>query len=126
MADYGLLKLRLADGRNIKIRGAVTEITSGVSAEPIINHDGSIDRSFTATGYEASISVAARDQAGNPVDMEALIRAPRQSVTLLSDAEKSATIYSGAVFTGSPSLDKQTGEITGMMIKAEGRLVTNV
>ncbi len=82
MADYGLLKVRLSDGRNIKVRGSVTEIISGVSAEAIVNHDGSIDRSFTARAYEFSVSLAARDQSGAPVDAEALIRAAPQDVSL--------------------------------------------
>jgi len=126
MADYGLLKVRLSDGRNIKVRGSVTEIISGVSAEAIVNHDGSIDRSFTARAYEFSVSLAARDESGVPVDAEALIRAAPQDVSLLADAEKSATIFSRAVFVGEPSVDKVTGELSGLMIRAEGRLVTNV
>lgn len=126
MADYGLLKIRLTDGRNIKVRGTATEISSPVSAEAIVNHDGSLDRSFTARAYELSISFAARDESNNLVNVDELIRAAPASISVISAAERAIRTYSRAVFIGEASTDLITGEVTGMMVRAEGRQVNNV
>jgi hypothetical protein len=126
MADYGLIRMRLSDGRNLKVRGSVTEMPTNISAEAIVNQDNSVDRSFTARAFEFSIALAARDESGNPIDLDAILRSGPSDISLISDGEKSTTIFSRAVAIGEPSLDKQTGEVTGLSFKAQGRVVANV
>ena len=99
MADYGLLKIRLTDGRNIKVRGTATEISSPVSAEAIVNHDGSLDRSFTARAYELSISFAARDESNNLVNVHELIRAAPASISEITEMLAGAARISSWTFT---------------------------
>lgn len=124
MADYGLISVRLSDGRNLRVRGSVTEMPTNVSVEAIVNHDGSIDRSFTQRAYEFSVSIAERDQSGAIVDLDALMRNPPSDISIQMGASGTIYTYSRAVFIGEPSTDFQTGEVSGLSIKAEGRLVT--
>ena len=126
MADYGLITLRLPDGRNLKVRGSVSENPVPFTSEPVINHDGSVDRSFTATAYRFTLSLAARDQAGALVDVAALMAAGPLTLALLADKEKASRVYSRAVLTGDPQVDLQTGELSGVNGVAEGRVVMNV
>lgn len=120
MADYGLIKFRGPNGRNYSIRGSVTRNPVNYSAEAVVNLDGSIDRTFTPQGYRFAMSLAARDTAGNPTPIADLLALDNVDFTFLHDSERMDRFYSRAKLTGDPSVDDQTGEMSGISGVAAG------
>lgn len=124
--NYGLVKLRLASGVELTVRGGVMENPADISVEPVVNTDGSVDGTVTAMGYRGKFTLAARTIDGTPVDVGALLRLQQTSVTFISEAEHSLRSYSGVSFHGDPEVDVMTGELTGIMFTARGRLLSTL
>ncbi len=124
--DYGLIKLRLANGTEMTVRGDVTENPANISIEPVVNQDGSVDGIVTPTGYGGKFTLTARDASGAPVDANALLRLGVTSLTLISESEKTLRSYSGVLIHGAPEVDLMNGGLTGFMFTARGRQVSAI
>jgi len=122
MADYGLIKFRGPSGRNYSIRGSVSHNPLNFSAEPVVNLDGTVDRTFTPQGYRASMSLAARDSDGNPTPIGELMALDKVDFTFLHDSERIDRFYGRAKLTGDPSVDDVSGEMSGINVVSESFL----
>lgn len=122
--NYGLVKLRLANGTELRVRGGVMENPASISVEPVVNTDGSADGTVTARGYRGKFTLSARGPDDEPVNADALLRGGLTSISFISEAEKALRSYSGVLMHGDPEVDIMTGELTGFMFTARGRLVT--
>lgn len=118
----GIIRFKLPDGSNLAVRGSVTHQPVRTTSEAIANHDGSLDRSITPTGYKFAMSIANKDSSGNPVNLEALMALSGVTFTVMHDGEKVDRTYSKAFLTGTPSVDDMTGEVSGIEGAAEGML----
>jgi hypothetical protein len=125
MADFGgLIKLRLPDGRNLSLRGSVTHMPGRMTYAKVANTDGTLDRTATFEGYEASFSYSNRQLSGAEIGIDALMELSGVTVTVMYDTEKVDRTFSGASFLGRPSVDDMTGEVTGVTLQAEAFLET--
>lgn len=123
MSNYGgIMKFRLPTGQNLAIRGSVTRNPSRLSAEPVLNADGTVDRTFTVQGYRSGMSLAAKDTDGNPVDVDALLTLDKVDFVFLHDTERMDYHFGRAVITGDPQVDAMTGELSGLTVTAESYL----
>jgi len=125
MSDFGgVIKFRLNTGVNLTVRGSVTANPFNLSAESVVNHDGSIDRTFTPTGFRGALSFKCKDAAGEPIDYAALFALDKVDFTFLHDTERLDRTFSRASFIGDPQIDLLTGEVSGLTFVAEGYLET--
>jgi hypothetical protein len=120
----GLIKLRLPSGENLTVRGSVSHNPLAYSAEAVVNHDGSADRTITPTGYRGTMSLSNKDSAGRPVDLAAVYALQNATFSVLHEGEKTIRTYSGACFTGDPSVDDLSGEISGIAWTATGMIAS--
>jgi hypothetical protein len=109
------MRLKLADGRNLTMRGAFTLGTSGISSESVTNQDGSVSRSATLRPRTAEITLE-----DDGTDMNLLLRAARQDIYLAEEFSSVNHIFISAVITGDPRSNRANGEVTGLMIEASG------
>jgi hypothetical protein len=125
MSDFGgIVKFRLPTGQNLSVRGSLTYNPAKMSAESVVNHDGSIDRTFTPMGYRFALSLKGKDTSGNPVDFDALLALDKVDFTFLHDTEAVDRSFSRASLIGDASIDGLTGEVSGLTGVAEGYLET--
>ncbi|MBB4590170.1 MULTISPECIES: phage tail tube protein [Rhizobium] len=110
----GRMVVRLSDGTVMSLRGTFNVNTAGMSTETVTNQDGSVDRTATPQPYRAELSI--RD---DNADLNALMTAPRASVTITEDFSGVIHYYTNAFFSGDPQSNRMTGEITGLTINSE-------
>ncbi|MGO7560545.1 phage tail tube protein [Rhizobium johnstonii] len=110
----GRMVVRLSNGTVMSLRGTFNVNTAGMSTEPVTNQDGSVDRTATPQPYRAEVSI--RD---DNADLNALMTAPRASVTITEDFSGVTHYYTNAFFSGDPQSNRMTGEITGLTINSE-------
>lgn len=114
MADHdfgGHMRMRLADGTNLTMRGTFNIGTSRYAIEAGANDDGSIFRQATPRPRTAEVTL---EDTG--VDPDQLLRAPRQDIYITEEFTGVSHVYVAAFFSGEPSVDRKTGELTGMTI----------
>lgn len=115
----GIIKFRLPTGANLSVRGSVTRNPARMSAEAVVNADGSVDRSFTVQGYRFAMSLADKDVSGQPVDVDTLLALDKVDFTFLHDTERVDYFFGRSVLTGDPQIDAMTGELSGISGVAE-------
>lgn len=111
----GEMRLRLADGRNLTMRGTFSIGPSGVSTESVTNQDGSVSRTATPRPRTAEITLE-----DDGTDLDTLLRAPRQDIYLSEGFTGVSHIFVGAVITGDPRANRANGEVSGLTIEASG------
>lgn len=125
MSDFGgLIKFRVSTGQNLSVRGSITHNPFNMTAESVVAHDMSIDRTFTPMGYRFAMSLKCKDTSGNPIDFAALFALDKVDFTFLHDTERVDRSYSRASLIGDPQIDAMTGELSGITGVAEGYLET--
>jgi hypothetical protein len=120
----GYIKFRLPSGENLTVRGSSSHQPLAFSAEAVVNHDGSADRTLTPTGYRGAMSFANKDAQGRPVDLAAIYALQNATFSVIHEGEKIIRTYSGACFTGDPSVDDMSGEISGVAWTATGLIAS--
>lgn len=111
----GEMRLRLADGTNLTMRGGFTLGSSGVSTEAVTNQDGSVSRTATLKPRTAEVTLE-----DDGTDVNALMRAPRQDIYIVEDFSGASHVFTNAFFAGDASVDRATGEWTGLVINGSG------
>jgi len=113
--DYGgLVRLKLSTGAEIALRGTMTLMTAGRSAEAVVNQNRTTDRVVTLTAYGFEISFADRGE-----NLDELMRAARFDATFIEEDTGVTHYYTRCFLTGSPSVNRLNGEVTGITGAAE-------
>lgn len=116
MRDFGgEIRMRLANGNNMTLRGTLTLGTSGFSIEAITNLDGSVSRQATPKARTAEVSLE-----DDGTDVNELMHAPRQDIYFTEDFTGVSHVFLNAFFAGDETTDRTTGERTGLTIHASG------
>lgn len=106
--------MALSSGERISLRGHIKIMTAGMTASPITNQDGSLDRSIELK--EKSVDLTFADKG---LDHEKLMTSPRFDVTFVEDFTGVTHLFSQTFFIGEPTSDRGNGEVSGMTIAAE-------
>ncbi|PZR94171.1 MAG: hypothetical protein DI537_08765 [Stutzerimonas stutzeri] len=122
MANYGLIKFRDPQGRNIGLRGNVTHNPVPYSREAVVNLDGTVDGTETPQGYRFAMSFKGKDANGAPIDWRALFAQDNVTFSFLHDSERVVRVFSRAKLVGDAQVDDITGEVSGLTGVAEGYL----
>lgn len=110
----GRMTVRLATGALISLRGTFEVMPARQSNESITNQDGSTDRVGTPTSPRANVTFKDGD-----IDLDAIMRAARQNMTITEEFTGTAHYFLNAFFTGEPSVNRMNGEVTGLVIVGE-------
>lgn len=117
MADFGgEMRFNVENVGLIKMRGEFDTDPSGVSVAKVTNLDGTNSRQFKPTAYGASLK-SLEDKLG--LDWNAIMRMPKQKMTIVEEQTGMLHIFGGAFFEGEPVVDRSTGEVTGLRIAAD-------
>lgn len=113
----GKITLRDSAGERFSLRATLTIDPSNVSVESITNQDGSGDRVFTNRLPSAEITFADRGYA-----YDTLLKRGRSNFTFDEDNTDVAFYFTQCFFTGTPSINRVNGEVSGL--KIEGQKIT--
>jgi hypothetical protein len=116
MADFGGEMRMLVSGKPFIFRAkfSLDPVNAAVTAIP--NQDGSLSRSFKPDGYSAEITF--EDTPGT--DWNSLMRAAPGPVSIIEDLTGTTHNFYNGFFEGSPMIDRETGEVTGLKVRASG------
>ena len=110
----GKINLRKASGARFSLRATLTIDPATVSVESITNQDGSGDRVFTNRLPSAEISFADRGY-----NYDSLMLSDRDNFTFDEENTNVTFYFTQGFFTGTPSVSRINGEVTGVKIEAE-------
>ena len=113
--DYGgKCTMALSSGERISLRGSVKHSPTGVGVSSVTNQDGTLDRVVELKPKGAEFTFADRG-----LDYEKLMASPRFDVTWVEEFTGITHLYSQAFWVGDLTIDRGTGEVTGMKVDAE-------
>lgn len=101
-------------GQNIVVRGTVEIMPSNLNIDGAANQDGSVYRTATPTGYGANLTF--EDMEAD--DWNALMRSSGFNMTLTETFTGAQHLWTDGGFTGRPSVNRITGEATGVSLIA--------
>ena len=120
MADFGGEFRFAIGGANLIVRGNVKTNPSSVSAEAIVNQDGSTSRSLTMKGFRAEVTFEDTPAAqATALDWDALIRGGPFNATLVEDQTGVLHTWTRAKLVGDASVDRHNGDVTGLSLLAD-------
>lgn len=115
MADFGGEMRMTIGGQQMVLRGTFNLDPVNTTTKVVTNLNGSISRQFTPDAYGADLK-SLEDTPG--IDWQAIIRSPPQPVVIVEEQTAVTHMFTNAVFEGAPSIDRETGEVTGLKIRA--------
>lgn len=110
MASFGGEMRFTYNGAPLVLRAAIKTTPSNTEVEGIVNQDNSVSASHKPSGYgfEPTFEDAA------DVDWDAVMRNGPYNISCVEDHTGVVHTWTGAIFTGRPSVDRGTGEVTGI------------
>ena len=105
----GEMTFRLSTGQAIVVRAAAEIMPTNMSFEGNANQDGSIYRTGSPTGFRANLTF---EDMGSD-DWNALMRASGFNATLTEEYTGVQHLWTEAAFTGQPTVNRGTGEVSG-------------
>lgn len=108
----GEMSFRLSTGERIVMRGEFSVEPSRYTNETVTNQDGSNTKTVGLKPYRMSCSF--EDAPGR--DYDALLRLTGVDATVVENYTNTRHLFTGAFFEGTPSADRATGAVTGLMI----------
>lgn len=111
----GRMRFRTSGGAFLTLRATFNIMPAGKSVDGIVGQDGSVDRVITPTMRRVEFTFADRD-----VDTATMMDAPRQPMTIIEEETGKQHLLDNAFFAGEPTINRLTGEVSGMSAIAEG------
>jgi hypothetical protein len=105
----GRISMRLSTGLLISMRGGMTIMPSGQSNEIITNQDSTI--SVVATPMARRFEMTFEDRG---IDYDALMKADAFNVTFVEEFTGVTHYFTDAYMVGDPSINRGTGEVSGL------------
>lgn len=110
----GKMTVASSAGYKLSLRGTISVMASAQSNDSVTNQDGSVDRTMTPTAPSAELSV--RDDGLN---WDTRLNGPRENITIVEEQTGVTHLFTGAFWSGRPSLNRINGEISGISIVAD-------
>jgi hypothetical protein len=101
-------------GYKLSLRGTISVMTTAQSNEAITNQDASTDRIMTPVAPSAELSF--RDDGG---DWQGRMSGQRENLTVVEEQTGVTHLFTGAFWTGRPSINRINGEVSGVQIVAD-------
>jgi hypothetical protein len=117
MADFGgEMRFNVEGIGQIRMRGEFDLDPSNVSVAKVTNLDNTNSRQFKPSAFGCSLK-SLEDSVG--MDWSAVMRMPKQKMTIVEELTGVLHVFGSAFFEGEPSIDRSTGEVTGLKIAAD-------
>lgn len=113
MSDFGGRMRMSIDGQTLVLRGNFKLDDSDLEVTDGTNQDGSVWFSSKPNGYGAEVTLEAQDS----VSTNQIMRWRGTAVVVEEDTGVTHT-FAQAGFSGKPSTDRETGEISGITLRA--------
>lgn len=110
----GKMTVTSSRGYKLALRGTINVLGTGSSNESITNQNGSVDRIMTPMARSAEITF--RDDGD---DWNDRLNGPRENITIVEEKTGVTHLFTGAFWSGRPSVNRLNGEMTGMQIVAD-------
>ena len=114
MADFGGEIRLMINGNPLRLRGTFSIDPSNATVTVVTNMDGSISRQIKPDGYGCDL----KSLEDTGADWQGLLRAPPAPMSIVEEATGVTHMFALAVFEGAPVIDRETGEVTGLKIRA--------
>lgn len=123
MEDFGgEMRLIVPSIGPIKMRGHFTVMPSNIEVEGGSNMDKTQFRKYKPVGNMCDLkSLSASDE----VDWKIVLDLPRQNITIIEDRTGRAHVFINAFLEGKVDIDYETGEVSGLKIRADNYVKTN-
>jgi hypothetical protein len=115
MADFGGEMRMTVAGQQIVMRGTFNLDPVNTTTKVITNLNNSISRQFTPDAFGADLKEL-EDTPG--IDWQGLLRGAPASIVIVEEQTAVTHMFTNAVFEGQPSIDRETGSVTGLKIRA--------
>lgn len=109
----GEIRINLSTGVSLTLRGTLTETLSGASRTVNRNLDGSTSGQVSLKPYKFDLSL----EYNEGIDYDALALAKAISVEIVKTTQGEIVNLSDVMFSGEPSFDAMTGEVSGLSIE---------
>jgi hypothetical protein len=118
MADFGGEMRFNVDGiaTPVVMRGEFDLDPSNVTVAKVTNLNNTNSRQFKPSAYGAALK-SLEDSIG--LDWTAIMRMPKQKMTIIEELTGVVHVFGNAFFEGEPSVDRSTGDVTGLRIAAD-------
>ena len=110
MADFGGEMRFTYNATPLVLRAAISYNPSRFEIEGMANQDNSVSRTLKPTAYNFEVTF----EDGRDVDWDAVMLGGPYNVTVVEDTTGTIHMWSGASFTGRPSVNRESGEVTGI------------
>ena len=115
MADFGG-EMRLSiGGVPVVMRGTFQLDPTNVTAADITNMNGSVSRNFKPDAYGADLKEV---EDSNGLDWNSILRSAPQPIVIVEELTGVTHQFGNAVVVGKPIIDRETGGVTGLQIRA--------
>lgn len=112
----GEMTITLSTGKKLIVRANVTVEGSRYENAAVTNQDGSNAKNVTLKPYRAACSFEDR---GNSLKWDELLKLSDINLTLVEDYTNTRHLWTKGFFEGTPTTDRNTGEITGIQFVSD-------
>lgn len=110
----GIMRVSTSRGYNFSLRGNLKINKARSSNDAVTNQDGSVDRTMTPKAPSAEITFRDDD-----FDFDAILSGDRENITIVEEQTGKTHLFTGAFWTGGPSVNRMNGEVDSMGIVCE-------
>lgn len=121
MADFGGEMRFTFNASPIVLRAAISYNPAKYEIEGMTNQDGSVSRTLKPSAYTFEVTF----EDGRDIDWDAVMLGGPYNVTVVEDTTGTIHMWSGASFTGRPSVNRESGEVSGIAGIARSYRKTN-
>lgn len=111
----GKMSFRLSTGERIVMRGEFSIEASRYNNETVTNQDGSNSKTVGLKPYRMSCNF----EAAPGRDYDGLLRLIGVDATVVEDYTNTRHLFTGGFFEGTPSVDRATGAVSGLMFASD-------
>lgn len=105
----GEIRFALSTGEKPVLRGQIEVMPSNINAGSVTNQNGSVSKTAELTGYRFNITP---EDGGE--DWDAIMRADSFNMTAVEDYTGVTHMWTDGTFVGEPSINRNTGEVSGI------------
>jgi len=110
MADFGGEMRFTYNAQPIVLRAAISYNPARFEIEGMANQDNSVSRTLKPTAYNFEVTF----EDGADYDWDAIMLGGPYNISVIEDTIGTLHMWSGASFTGRPSVNRENGEVSGI------------
>lgn len=114
MATFGGEMRFTYNGQPLTLRGAIKTMPNRFSAEKVTNQDGSVSRTLRPEAYDCEMVF----EDGANLNWDTIMLSGPFNISIIEDQTNVIHQFTGANFFGRASVDRATGEVSGLTVSS--------